>query len=219
VTDLRRHGFHAGFSIPEEIVAALVEHAERRSCSRAAGDAEKFWIRQVINARSPAGKVVAVAEIESEPSRTAWQLAGDASLVEVAHAYLGYRPTRVAQRLYWSPRADLSDDERRWNGQTIDFHYDIEVGPTLYVYFYLSDADLKSGAHVVVAGSHRVKPARLRWGSTRQRDSTILSVYGPDKIVVLEGLKGFGFLEDPACFHKMLPPVGADRLMLQLRYS
>ena len=64
-------------------------------------------------------------------------------------AYLGYPPTRVALRLYWSPRSDLPDAERRWNGQTIDFHYDIEAGPTLYLYFYLA-TDRKSGAHVVV---------------------------------------------------------------------
>jgi hypothetical protein len=125
----------------------------------------------------------------------------------------------VAVRLYWSPAAPLTDNERRWNGQTIDYHYDIERWPTLYLYFYLSEADRLRGAHVVVAGSHRSKPWPLKWLSTRQPDHVVLARYGADKVVILEGMPGFGFFEDPACFHKVLPPTSEHRLMLQLRYS
>jgi len=37
--------------------------------------------------------------------------------------------------------------------------------------------------------------------------------------LVIEGGPGFGFAEDPACFHRALPPRTADRLCLQLRYA
>ena len=78
---------------------------------------------------------------------------------------------------------------------------------------------LESGAHVVVAGSHKSKSLRMKWASTRQPDRRVLGRYGVDKIVVLEGKAGFGFFEDPACFHKVLPPLKSNRLLLQLRYS
>jgi ectoine hydroxylase-related dioxygenase (phytanoyl-CoA dioxygenase family) len=89
----------------------------------------------------------------------------------------------------------------------------------VYVYFYLSDTDRHSGAHVVVAGSHKAKPLRMKLGSTRQPEHAVLRRYGADKVVVLEGAAGFGFLEVPSCFHKVLPPRTSSRLLLQLRYS
>jgi hypothetical protein len=136
----------------------------------------------------------------------------------MAEAHLGYSPRRVMTRLYWSPAGALSDDERRRNGQTIDFHYDIERGSALYAYFHLTDVDRQSGAHVIVARSHRRKPLAMKLASTRRSDAAVLGCYGADSVVVVEGAAGSGFLEDPACFHKVLPPVRADRLVLQLRY-
>jgi hypothetical protein len=219
VADLRERGFYAGLQLPARLVEQLTRHAEQSHCFRLPRDTERFLIGEVKNGRSPRDRVVAVADVEAPSCPAAWQIAGDATLVEVVRTYLGYPPSRVAIRLYWSPMAGLSDKERRWNGQTIDYHYDIERRPTLYVYFYLSDVDDLCGAHVVVAGSHGNKPPRLKWASTRQREAVVLRRYGADKVVTLEGKAGFGFLEDPACFHKVLPPTVSDRLMLQLRYS
>ena len=219
VAGLRERGFHAGLQLPAALVEQLVEHAAGSRCFRPPRDPERFRIDEVRNGRSPQGKVVAVADVEAPDCPATLQIAGDATLVEIVRGHLGYRPSRVATRLYWSPAAALSDNERRWNGQTIDYHYDIERRPTLYVYFHLSDIDRSGGAHVVVAGSHGAKPLRLQWASTRQREAVVLKRYGAERIVILEGKAGFGFLEDPACFHKVLAPAGSPRLMLQLRYS
>lgn len=219
IGNLRTHGFHAGLRIPQRLVDELARHAEQNDCCRVPGDPERFRIGDVVAGRSPLGNVVAVADVEGDICPAAAQIAHDATLTKIAWAHLGYRPTRVVTRLYWSPSAPLTDDQRRWNGQTIDYHYDIERDPTLYLYFYLSDTDRRRGAHVVVAGSHKTKPLRLKWASTRQPDRVVHSRYGADKIVPLEGEAGFGFFEDPACYHKVLPPISSHRLMLQLRYS
>lgn len=218
VTNLRDHGFYTGLQLPARLIQQLTLHAEKSHCFRLPSDSERFLIGEVKNGRSPRGGVVAVADVEAS-CPAASQIAGDATLVEIARQYLGYSPSRVAIRLYWSPMAGLSDNERRWAGQTIDYHYDIERSPTLYAYFYLSDVDRRRGAHVVIAGSHRDKPLRLKWASTRQRESVVLKRYGSSRAIILEGKAGFGFLEDPACFHKVLPPALSHRLMLQLRYS
>lgn len=218
VANLRAHGFHSGLQLPARLVGELTLHAEQSRCFRLPRDSERFLIGEVKNGRSPQGGIVAVADVDAS-CPAALQIAGDATLIEIVRRYLGYPPSRVAIRLYWSPMAGLSDNERRWAGQTIDYHYDIEPRPTLYTYFYLSDVDRRRGAHVVVAGSHRDKPLRLKWASTRQREAVVLKRYGSDRVITLEGKAGFGFLEDPACFHKVLPPAVSHRLMLQLRYS
>lgn len=219
VADLRAHGFHAGLTLPARLVDQITLHAEQSRCFRLLHDPERFLIGEVTNGRSPQGGIVAVADVEAPNCPATLQVAGDATLVGIVRAYLGYPPSRVAIRLYWSPTADLSDNERRWNGQTIDYHYDIERTPSLYAYFYLSTVDRRQGAHVVVAGSHGAKPLRLKWASTRQREAVVLERYGGNRVVTLEGDAGFGFLEDPTCFHKVLPPAVSNRLMLQLRYS
>ena len=219
VRDLREHGFHAGLSLPRDMVAALRHHAAVAPCRHAPGDPERFRIGDIRDGHSPRGYVVAVADVDLTTCEAAARVARDAGLVAVARGHLGYPPRGISARLYWSPTATLSDDQRRANGQTIDFHYDIERQPTLYLFFYLVDTDHGHGAHVVIAGSHRARPLRLAWSATHQPERTLLAYYGAARVVVLEGRAGFGFAEDPACFHKVLPPLSGPRLVLQLRYS
>jgi hypothetical protein len=220
-TSLGVHGYYAGLRLPSQLVAELYDRAQNSACFTRPDDPERFLIGQVRKGRSPRGKPVATADVDIDINACAAmaRVAGDPALIEAVQHHLGYRPRHVATRLYWSPRSPLSHRERRSNGQTIDYHYDIERANTLYVYFYLTDTDRQGGPHVVVSGSHRPKSLRLKWRSTRQPEDIVLEHYGHDKVVVLEGKAGFGFFEDPACFHKVLPPQNSDRLMLQLRYS
>jgi hypothetical protein len=217
--NLRDRGYHPGLQMPADLVADLRRHAEASYCRRTPRDRERFLIGDVRDGRSPLGNPVAVADVETGLCAATARVVGDAALIKAVERCLGYRPSRVVRRLYWSPASVLSDDERRWNGQTIDYHYDIEPDNALYLYFYLSDTSRHDGAHVLVAESHRSKTLRMKLGSTRQSEQIVLGHYGSEKVVVLEGEAGFGFFEDPACFHKMLPPSKSNRLMLQFRYS
>ena len=177
-------------------------------------------IAEVRNGRSPAGAPVAVADVNCTiPCSAIDRVAADPLLMEITRAYLGYRPQQVKTRLYWSPVSDLPDDLRRENGQTIDFHYDIEPTSALYVFFYITAADRESGAHVAMARSHRVKSLPMIFSSSFQPEHRVLAHYGEASQVIIEGGAGFGFLEDPAAFHKVLPPQKAERLVLQFRYS
>lgn len=217
--NLRQHGYHAGLQLPARLVTALRNHAERTPCWRTLGDLERFFFHDIRRGRTPLGHVVAVADLDALTCPETAMIAGDAALIDAVKCHLGYRPSRVATRLYWSLACDLTPGERRWSGQTIDYHYDIEPANTVYLYFYLTDTDRDSGAHVIVPGSHRWKPWRLLLTSTRRPDPLVVGYYGADTVVVLEGKAGFGFFEDPACFHKVLPPRSSSRLMLQFRYS
>ena len=218
---LRTNGYYTGLRLPPRLVVDLCDRARNSVCCTRSDDTERFLIGQVREGRSPRGKPVATADVDIDISAcpAMARIAGDPALIEAVQHHLGYSPRRVATRLYWSPSSPLSHRERRSNGQTIDYHYDIERASTLYVYFYLTDTDRQGGPHVVISGSHRPKSLRLTWRSTRQPEDIVLEHYGSDKVVVLEGTAGFGFFEDPACFHKVMPPQNSDRLMLQLRYS
>jgi hypothetical protein len=197
----------------------VVRHAREAPCRRATDNPERFLISEMRDGRSPLGDPVAIADVERlEQCPAIGQLAGDRTLFEVARLHLGYPPRQVLPRLYWSPRSRLSDTQRRINGQTIDFHYDIERHSALYLYFYLTPVDRDSGAHVVISRSHAAKPLAIKLGSTRQAEHRVMRRFGRDNVVVLEGGAGFGFFEDPACFHKALPPLKRDRLILQFRY-
>ena len=177
-------------------------------------------IGDVRNGRSPAGAPVAVADVNCTlPCKAIDRVAADPLLMEIGEAYLGYRPQQVKTRLYWSPVSDLPDDLRRENGQTIDFHYDIEPSSALYVFFYITAADRESGAHVTMARSHHAKSLPMIFSSSFQPECRVLAHYGKAAQIVIEGGAGFGFLEDPAAFHKVLPPRKAERLVLQFRYS
>lgn len=216
---LRAHGFCAGLQLPKPLVDEIHHHARSMPCLRHAEDSSPFWIDEVRNGRSPNGEPVAIADVISLSCAAIDRITHDPLLIEIARRYLGYRPERVARRLFWSPVSDLPEEARRDNGQTIDYHYDIEPHNSLYVFFYIIGADRHSGAHVTVARSHIAKPLPIVWSSAFQPESRVLERYGSDSPVVIEGGPGFGFLEDPACFHKALAPRHAPRLVLQLRYS
>jgi ectoine hydroxylase-related dioxygenase (phytanoyl-CoA dioxygenase family) len=101
----------------------------------------------------------------------------------------------------------------------VRFHYDVHGFNFVYVNFYLSDTDRDSGAHVLIAGSHRDKSLRQLFGSARISDEAALRRYGAERVRIIEAKAGSGFFEDTACYHKALPPSARDRLMLQLRYQ
>jgi len=216
---LRRDGFCAGLQMPEALAEDIYKHARATYCQRHAEDDEYFRIEDIRDGRTPEGAPVAIADVISPACTAVDRVTRDPLLIEIARRYLGYWPERVARRLYWSPVSELPEDARRNGGQTIDFHYDIEPKSSLYAFFYITGANRDSGAHVTVAGSHAPKPLPIRLSSAFQPETRVLERYGAENAVVIEGGPGFGFLEDPACFHKALAPRQAPRLVLQLRYS
>ncbi len=145
-------------------------------------------------------------------------IASDPIIVETVANYLGYFPKTVRSYFSWSLVNAMTEAERA-PLQTIRFHYDVEGYNFIYVSFYLVPTDAQSGAHVIIAGSHRDKRLRHLLGSTRMADAQALRDYGESRIKLIEGAAGTGFFEDASCYHKALTPLTQDRLMLQLRYQ
>ena len=220
---LRLNGYYASLRLPSQLVDELYNRAQNSVCYTRPDDPERFLIGQVREGRSPRGKPVATADVDIDISASAAiaRVAGDPALIEAVRHHLGYSPHHVATRLYWSPRSLLSHRERRSNGQTIDYHYDIERASTPEC------STLPHRPHTDRQAARtwwcRAPTAEVRCASNgvrrASRSTSCWEHYGNDKVVVLEGKAGFGFFEDPACFHKVMPPQNSDRLMLQLRYS
>lgn len=217
--EIRQHSHCPAPPLAAPTVAAIRRFARAQPC-RQPGTPEHFRIGELRRGCSPGGTAIAVADVDAplECPEVA-QLAADPLLLSVASAFLGYHPRRTQTRLYWSPVSAVPEQSRRTAGQAIDFHYDIDACNAFYVYFYLVGGGVASGAHVVVEGSHGPKPWRMIVDSCFQPDQAVMQRYGADKVTVVTGGPGFGFFEDPACFHKALAPTRGPRLCLQLRYA
>ncbi|MGE0154298.1 MAG: hypothetical protein AB7R90_16905 [Reyranellaceae bacterium] len=217
---LRGEGVWAGLLLPASCVAEISGFARQAPCRLPRDTGERFDFAAIRDGRTPAGSLAPIAEVEEIERCTAVAaLARDAGLLEIARRYLGFRPRRVQPRLYWSPVGDLGSRQRHEGGQTVDFHFDIEASRSLYAFFYIEGGGRRSGAHVAIAGSHRRKPWRLALAPAFQSDAAVFAHYPRHRERVLEGGPGFGFLEDPGCYHKALPPLAGHRLVLQLRIS
>jgi hypothetical protein len=101
------------------------------------------------------------------------------------------------------------------------YHYDVAGYNFMSAYFYITDMDELSGAHVMIASSHEQKPWHTLFApwSGRQTDDQVLNYYGQDRELLIAGRAGFGFVQDPACFHKLLPPLKQHQLIFQVRYA
>jgi hypothetical protein len=220
LTALRCDGVWPGLCLPSGCVHEIAQFARDARCRLPCDNGERFAFAEVEQGRTPRGTPAPLVEVDGVATcPVIAELARDAGLLEAARRYLGFHPRQVQLRLYWSPLARMQRRQRHAGGQTVDFHFDVEASRSLYVFFYIEGGDRHSGAHVAMLGSHRRKPLRLKLAPAFQPDHVIHAAFGQARERVLEGGPGFGFLEDPACYHKALPPTRGHRLVLQLRLS
>lgn len=179
-----------------------------------------FERSDVVGSRLPDGEICPLGHVRN-PTRcpAIRNIRNDRRLLGLMRRYLGYMPSDIDVRLYWSFVGDIADAERERRGQTVIYHYDVSGFNFTYAMFYITDCDARSGAHVAVPGSHRRKPLKSLLHSARHSDEEVRGIYGGASERVITGPGGTGLIEDPSCFHKALAPVDTERLALQLRFS
>jgi hypothetical protein len=219
VASLRRDGVVCGLRLPDGILADITAFAERQPFVPLQGG-PPLARSAVRDGRLPSGEPAVVGRVaDPESCPAVHRVVYDPALLALARAYLGYRPAITRTQLHWSFVSDASADYRRELGQTVDYHFDVAWFNFLYVFFYLTDVDRRSGAHAIIRRSHRRKPLAMLWHSARQPDEAVLRRYGAESEVVIEGEAGSGFIEDTSCFHKALVPVTRERLALFIHYT
>jgi hypothetical protein len=218
VEELRRDAVAFRFDLPTPMVEEIVNFARRGLCKSSGFQGHRPF-EVIASGQTAEGQRLAMAEvIEPLECKAIRTIVESQALRQTCMRYLGYQPPKADIRLFWSFVSNLTETERRQQFQTIDYHVDIHDFNFCYAHFYLTDTDARSGAHVMVRGSHNRKPLSWLIGSARKSDAQIASRYASDDVLTIEGPAGTGFLEDTSCYHKALPPLERMRLLLQIRY-
>jgi hypothetical protein len=136
------------------------------------------------------------------------RLAGDASILAIARAYLGCVPTLASIGIRWSFCQSQSDVQL--------FHRDMDDWRSLKLFIYLTDVDAGSGPHAYVLRSHKGK-SRLR--ARPYRLDEVEAEYGRGAVFRVIGPAGTTFVADTYGIHRGDVPAERPRLLLQIQYS
>lgn len=214
---LRTESFYEGLFLPERQVTSIRRFAETTPATTWIDKTKvEFLLSNRRRVEQRYGKPIILASLPraSRDCEGVRELMRDPFLVEIARRYLGYQPTKVHARLFWSFACDAPVETRLTATQTIRFHYD--AAHFLHFNFYMTAVDESAGPHVLVRNSHGPKSLSELLFSTTRSDEFIERKFGPDRLETLVGPAGFGFAEDQYCYHKAAVPRKKDRLMLML---
>ena len=142
------------------------------------------------------------------------ELIGDEKLLSVIQEYLGTKPILTQANLWFTHNINTDFST---NAQL--FHRDFDHERWLKVFVYLNDVTYRNGPHCFVKHSHREVGSVGRGAYTRESDDTILRHYPKEHIVMHEGRRGTLVIEDTRGYHKGLPVIDGERIMLQFEYS
>lgn len=220
VQALQKDGLYLGIELPQNVIAEILAFSKREPCYANFKRAHTFTLSDRAVQQTAYGETIIVGDY-FDPEKncaTIKQIVQDPKLLEIAAQYLKASPVFTGARLWWSFATNASLQERLNFAQEL-FHYDPIDYRSLKFFFYLSDVDNQSGAHVCVRGSHNQKHLSHQLTLLIGRsDRDIRKYYQQEDILTICGTTGYGFAEDPFCFHKGTPPHDRDRLMLQVEY-
>ncbi len=219
--DLRQNAVAFGLQLPPAAVSEVLQFALTSPCQEP-GFEGHWYVREVLGGWLRGERRVFRGLVQQPETCPAIQkVAQDPVLLKIVRQYLNYWPNKVSPHLTWSFVSDLPLQARKQQYPPLNYHYDVAGYNFMTAYFYITDIDAQSGAHVMIAGSHNKKPAHTLFLPYSKLDSEeqLLSYYGADKKLVIEGKAGFGYVQDPSCFHRLLPPIKSRRLLLQIRYA
>jgi hypothetical protein len=216
---LQEDGLYLGLQLPQGIVEEILEFTKREQCYANFNPELMFHINSKQVWQEKYGSLVVSDYVDPERNCCAIEkIIQDSSLLKIAATYLNAKPVFTGSRLWWSFATNTSLEERLSFAQEL-FHYDPIDYRSLKFFFYLTDVDSTSGPHVCVRSSHKNKKLSDQLTLFIGRsDREINQYYQPEDILTICGNVGFGFAEDPFCFHKGTPPQQRDRLMLQIEF-
>ena len=215
-------GIALGISLPPSVVSALMGYARTNPCWAERNPKFGFYLADVERARQNIGRRFLIAQYFNarRDCPLIARLVDDPLILGVAARYLGTTPTLVGVNLWWSFPEKGNSTARDYAAQV--FHFDLDDFRFIKFFFYLTDVDESAGPHVAVRSTHRQKRhAKFsdRFKARRYSDQEIADVYGTDRLMVITGPAGTGFIEDTLCIHKGRSPMVRERLVLQLQYA
>jgi len=219
--ELRRRSVAFGLTLPSDLRQEIHQFASENLLYEPEFEGE-FRVDEVTRGCLPNGRIVMRGLVKHPQHCGAVErVAQDPTLMAIARQYLGYWPTKVTRHLTWTFVSPLPKAEQRDRFLPLNYHYDVAGYNFMSAYFYITDMDRLSGAHVMIENSHNHKPFYTLFApcSGLQSDDQVLNYYGQERELLIEGKAGFGFVQDPSCYHKFLSPIKHHRLIFQIRYA
>lgn len=214
-------GVSFGLRLPVPQVEQVYKFACKTPCHEP-GFSDEFYADDVQDGQLKNGRY-AFRGLVKHPQQCSvvTDLAQDPILLQIVRSYLKYWPSKLTYHLTWSFPLSLPVSEQKQLYPPLNYHYDVAGYNFMTAYFYITDIDATSGAHVMIERSHNKKPLSTLFTSCAapQLAKQVIEHYGKESERIIEGKAGFGFVQDPSCFHKLLPPLKKRRLLLQIRYS
>lgn len=216
---LRKDAVFLEFNLTREIIKEIQTFSKKTLLAQE-NRKSHFYYSDVKNGYLPDGRVI-VQGIAIHPleCNAIQKIINDPVLRVIVEKYLGYSPKKIRALLKWSFVLDLPDKTRMKLSQGNIYHYDVGEFNSVYVNFYLSNTNRYSGAHAMIKGSHNRKTLSMLFGYATQTKNALINYYGQENEILIEGKEGFGFIQDPYCYHRAIPPIKGERLFLQLQFS
>lgn len=213
---------YQGLQLPEDVVQELLEFASSTVCyiNR---DLKRPWRckgTEQVGANLPKNSRLCSYMSNSKLSSTLKKLEKDPGILAIAAKFLGAQAVHMGSEISWSFPVAGTHVQQREAAQV--FHYDLDDYRFIKFFFYLTDVDISSGPHAYIRGTHKHKKWLHQLIGTRCADiddEKIVECYGVENVVNVCGKAGFGFVENPLCFHKGTQPTEKPRLMLQIEYA
>lgn len=221
VAATQQEGVAFGLQIPADVVDAICAYAWQQECFEP-NYAPTFKVSSLdrdgylLDGHQP------VRALVTEPTKCPVidQLNQAPLLLGLAQAYLGYVPDRISCHLTWSLQTHQPLTVIQKQYPPANYHYDIAGYNFATVYFYITPVlSLAAGPHIMLRRSHNRKPWWMLLRSCKQETATLYQHYGQELELTILGQAGFGFFQDPSCFHRVHPPCQNHRLLLQFRYA
>ena len=213
VGELETTGLYLGYCLPIEAVEQIRKFAEQETCY-----GNRSLQQPLID--QPKAGIYTGYYFNTQQCEAIASLSDNQEILAIASAFLGGKAKLLGTALWWSFRAgqDRVTPYRRRAGQW--YHYDLDGIKTLKFFFYLTDVeDDCCGPHRCVVGSASGKLLPLQVRRRGWSGNALQRYYSRDRFITITGLAGFGFIEDPFCFHGGAPPTAKDRLILSLSYG
>jgi hypothetical protein len=222
-SSVEQNGYFLGLNLPRNIAREILEFAYATDIIADCNPHRKFKYadREQVADKYNTNILVGNYATKDLQKCTAFnKLQTDSKLIAIAGKYLNSSPILVRSQMNWTFIGDEQAyyDKGDIGTPTVLFHYDLDDYRTIKFFFYLTDVNSSSGSHRCVAGSHHRRKL-MHYIFRGQSDRQIEEYYGAENIIDICGSAGFGFAEDPFCFHRGSPPVISPRLIIQLEFA
>lgn len=220
VTAIHKDGYYSGIELSSDLLQEILDYAETAPCLGDRDPNLQFCLANKPAVEAKLGKRFMVCSYPTQNCAAVKQLIHDPTLLAIAAKFLGAKPICIGSELLWSFPAPSTLKEQTNQAQV--FHYDLDDYRSIKFFFYINAVDVSGGPHVCISGTHRHKTLLHQLLGQRCAaipDQKLIAQYGTENVITFCGDAGFGFAEDPCCFHKASPPAENVRLLLQVQYS